>query len=524
MTARLRLCLAVGVSVVLSVVAASSPTTTALAAGTWLDRLNAWRASVNLPALTENTTWSQGDYDHSLYMVKDDQVTHYELTSEPNYTVAGDTAARNGNIEVNSTTAFSDTQAIDWWMAAPFHALGMMDPRLTQTGFGAYREVKSGWQAGFTLDVLRGNPFTGGTYPVFFPGDRSIVPLTTYNGNEFPDPLQDCAGYSAPTGLPVFVQIGGNVATTVTAHSFTGNGAPLPHCVLDSNSPNVGSSLTYRGAAIVIPQQPLQAGVNYTVALTVNGVPYTWSFGVSSDGTITAPVACPVNVTAPTVAATTEFSISLSATGCNVDRFDVQESDTTLSQGWSWVSPVNAVASSGSLVADGYPGHTYQFKFRSHSPSGLLSAWTPVTVQVSTTATKSHAWSGLYTLDGFGGVQLNDSPPLSDSAYWPGWSIARAAKALPGASAPQSGLVLDGYGGLHSYGAPAVTESGTQGNHYWGWDIARDFAFLPDGTGGFVLDGYGGLHGFRVNGNTAPLVAVGGPYWGGWDIARKVVI
>src|SRR5207253_502457 len=134
---------------------------------------NAWRAAANLPPVTENTTWSQGDYNHSLYMVKNDQVTHYETSTLPYYTAAGDTAARNGNIQVSSTTSTADETSIDWWMGAPFHALGMLDPRLTSTGFGSYREVKSGWQVGFSLDVLRGNPFTGGTYPVFFPGNGS---------------------------------------------------------------------------------------------------------------------------------------------------------------------------------------------------------------------------------------------------------------------------------------------------------------------------------------------------------------
>jgi hypothetical protein len=262
----------------------------ALAAPAWLDRLNAWRAATNLPPLSENTTWDAGDSAHSLYMVKNDQVTHYELSTLPYYTVAGDTAARNGNIEVSSTTSTSDESAIDWWMGAPFHAMGMMDPRLTSTGFGSYREVKSGWQAGFTLDTLRGNSFTGGTYPVFFPANGAAVPLTTYSGNEFPDPLQACSGYSTPTGLPVFVEVGGNVATTVTAHSFTGNGAPLDHCVIDSNSPSVGSNLTSRGGVIVIPRQPLQQGVQYTVALTVNGAPYTWTFGVSGAGAILPPI------------------------------------------------------------------------------------------------------------------------------------------------------------------------------------------------------------------------------------------
>jgi hypothetical protein len=219
-------------------------------------------------------------------MVKNDQVTHYEVSTLPYYTIAGDTAARNGNIEVNSSTSFTDEQSIDWWMAAPFHALGMMDPRLTSTGFGSYREVKSGWQAGFTLDTLRGNSFTGGTYPVYFPGNGSSVPLRSYNGGEFPDPLQACAGYSTPTGLPAFIQVGGNVATSVTAHAFTGNGTPLDHCVIDSTNPSVGNNLTYRGGVIVVPRQPLQAGVTYVVALAVNGLPYTWSFTVSSDNTI----------------------------------------------------------------------------------------------------------------------------------------------------------------------------------------------------------------------------------------------
>jgi len=255
--------------------------TTPAASGSWLTRLNAWRANAGLSALTENTTWSQGDYNHAVYMVKNDLVTHYETVGTPYYTTAGDIAAQNSNIQVSSTTSTTDDQAIDWWMQAPFHAMGMMDPRLTTTGFGSYREVKSGWQEGGALDVLRGNSFTGGQYPVYFPGNGTTEPLTTYNGGEFPDPLQACPGYSAPTGLPVFVQVGGNVATTaLPVYSFLANGVNISACVIDSNNPAVGSSLAYRGGVIVVPRAPLQAGVNYTVALTVNGLPYTWSFSV----------------------------------------------------------------------------------------------------------------------------------------------------------------------------------------------------------------------------------------------------
>ncbi|TME55247.1 MAG: CAP domain-containing protein, partial [Chloroflexi bacterium] len=110
--------------------------TTPAAAGGWLNQFNMWRASTGLPNVTEVPLWSSGDYSHALYMVKNNLVTHYETVGTPYYTSAGDTAAQNSNIYVSSSTATTDEQAIDWWMQAPFHAMGMMDPRLTQTGFG----------------------------------------------------------------------------------------------------------------------------------------------------------------------------------------------------------------------------------------------------------------------------------------------------------------------------------------------------------------------------------------------------
>lgn len=135
------------------------------------------------------------------------------------------------------------------------------------------------------------------------------------------------------------------------------------------------------------------------------------------------------------------------------------------------------------------------------------------------------AFKALYTLDGYGGIHGDDSAPLTVSAYWPGWKIARTAKPWPSANSPKSGFVLDGWGGLHPYGAPGLSETQSPAGHYWpGWDIARDFAFLPDGTGGVVLDGWGGLHAFHVNGSTGPISIQTTAYWPYWDIARKVVI
>ena len=129
-----------------------APKSAHAAAPAWLDRMNMWRAIAKVPAVTENTTWSAGDYNHARYMVKNDIVTHYETAGTPYYTVAGDTAARNSNLNVNSTTSQTDVQAIDWWMQAPIHAMGIVDPRLTSTGFGSYREAGPGWEFGAALD------------------------------------------------------------------------------------------------------------------------------------------------------------------------------------------------------------------------------------------------------------------------------------------------------------------------------------------------------------------------------------
>ena len=266
-----------------AITAAAPPATVACPNPAWLARFNFWRSTAGLPKVSDNAAFSSGDYLHSRWMVKNNLAAHDETPGTPYYTTSGDVAGNSGNIAVTTNISATDNWPIDFWMGAPFHAMAMMDPRLTTTGFGAYRENRaSGWDAGFTLDTSRGNPFSGGKYPVFWPGNGKTVPLRTYSGNEYPNPLQACPGYSGTVGLPVFVEVGGNVSTTAgSTHSFTGNGAALAHCVIDSSNAAVGSYLKWRGGVIVIPQKPLQPGVTYVVTVTVNNVVRTWSFSVS---------------------------------------------------------------------------------------------------------------------------------------------------------------------------------------------------------------------------------------------------
>ncbi len=244
-------------------------------------------------------------------------------------------------------------------------------------------------------------------------------------------------------------------------------------------------------------------GVGFFSLDYADSAPELWS-------TVSTYFSCPVTINLAASQTSTQFSVPLTAGSCAVSYFEVRQYDSTINQGWLTLNPIPAANGAGAATANGYTGHSYTFMARA---------------AIASNATNGLPFSGLYTLDAYGGTHADNSGPLDGTAYWAGWSIARAAEALPGAAAPQSGFVLDGYGGLHPFGAAGLSETSGSAGHYWpGIDIARDFAFLPDGTGGFVLDGYGGLHPFRVNGSTAPLAAQGAPYWAGRDLAKKVVI
>ena len=260
----------------------------------WLNHLNTFRLSSDLLSLNEETSWSDSDWLHSRYMVKNDYVGHNETPGNEWYTAEGDLAARNGNVFVSSWFGTSDNTAIDFWMTAPFHAISILDPHLQATGFGSYREGIGLWKMAATLDVLRGRGALPPNFdfPVLFPGAESEIDLLKYNGGEFPDPLASCPGYTAPTGAPILIQIGpGNVTPVVTTHELRiSGGSSLEHCQYDETNytnPNGQNQTTgrlvlgNRDAIVLMPRRPFQPGNIYEVILVINGVTYQWNFSTA---------------------------------------------------------------------------------------------------------------------------------------------------------------------------------------------------------------------------------------------------
>jgi hypothetical protein len=263
----------------------------------WLGYVNYFRSLAGVAPAVENDDFSAADLLHAQYMVGRDQLTHDE-TPGAFYTPAGDEAAANSNVMASSNSATDDLHAIDVWMTGPFHALAVIDPQLLETGFGSARDAEGSIRMAAALNVLQGLGDTPGSveFPVLFPGASARTPFRTFQGNELPDPLLYCPGYTAPTGAPILMQMGegnypggGNdvdVNVDIQSVKLTRGSEQLQVCVFDEKTTGQGQgSLRNRDAIVILPKDPLVAGGRYKVEVKVNGVLYKWSFYVNDDAT-----------------------------------------------------------------------------------------------------------------------------------------------------------------------------------------------------------------------------------------------
>ncbi len=271
-------------ALVMAVVVMLQPTLAlASAAPSWLSHLNAIRSMAGLSAVSENADASAACYAHSRYMSRNRVVTHSQDPALPYYSVEGDRAARRSNLVLGA----GGLRALDLWAVGPFHAVGMIDPRLSTVGFGTYSA--SGFWPSAALDVSgkSASPRDGTVFPVLWPGPGSVSAYATYKDREYPDPLSG-TGYEAPAGAPIIAQFGtGPLTPNVTASSLRADGRSLPHAVYtEATYRNTGAAaqktgrsvLGSRDAVVIMPKDPLKPGVQYDVSLTVDGAVHSWSF------------------------------------------------------------------------------------------------------------------------------------------------------------------------------------------------------------------------------------------------------
>jgi uncharacterized protein YkwD len=270
----------------------------------WLSVLNAYRARLNVPPVTEDPTLSAGCLAHAKYLVTNyhrsfatvGALMHSEDPSKPGYSPDGLKAARSSDVlfeaMMHTTSAERLVQAIQVWIDGPFHRLQLLNPNLQRAGFG---ESCEGTLCVLVLDPVSDLPLTppGGrefAEPIKVPPDGATVKPSGFNG-EWPDPLSACPSYSDFV-LAITLNLGMYVPATITDASLTQTtgaaaGTKVETCAYDSQTytnPDPDTQAHGRlilhsfGEAVMMLRNPLASGETYRVAMKVNGRPYNWSF------------------------------------------------------------------------------------------------------------------------------------------------------------------------------------------------------------------------------------------------------
>jgi hypothetical protein len=299
-------------TVFLALLSASQPVTASVGPEDWLGRVNEIRQSSQLPPVSENSSWNAGITAHLTYleltppgyMSGEYASAHTENPESPYYTPEGDQEGRSSDLAYGSS---SNVDAIDEWLAAPFHAIGILRPGLQQVGFA--RDPSSGYAG---LDVING--WSGSVPPtqVLFPGLGSTIDLTRFGG-ESPTPIETCeaqhsADYSS-AGLPLIALLTespeAGLSASLTGPDGSSSSDDDDLCVVTANNfvssdPIYGSTaesiLAGDRAVLVIPRRPLRAGT-YSVDISQPGRPdIAWSFNSSppSEPTPGGPESGPV--------------------------------------------------------------------------------------------------------------------------------------------------------------------------------------------------------------------------------------
>lgn len=339
-------------ALVLVLTALSSAASPAQAADPdWLRHVNAIRTANGLQPVSIDTGWTDGIRRHLDYLDKtasslrtgEYASAHTENPASPYYSASGALEGSRSNL-VSGGMA-SDVAAVNIWLGAPFHAIGMLRPALRRVAL--YRDPTTG-AAG--MDVIGG--LTGAidhTKPIVFPAPGTTTNLYGFRG-EFPDPIETCRitkGWSGSSvGLPLVALLtvparSDAVATLTGPDGRTVSTTSPDLCLVTdrtyrSTDPVYGGTgqqiLAYDNAALIIARRPLSAGT-YTATISQSGIsPFSWGFTTTASET-------PVDPGAEQPSEPTGFvDVSASPGSRNFSRFADEirwMSDSGVSTGWA---------------------------------------------------------------------------------------------------------------------------------------------------------------------------------------------
>jgi hypothetical protein len=271
----------------------------------WLSTINYYRAATGLQPVTDNPAWDRGIEHHLTYLVKTPRryVTgqyasaHTENPKSPYYTASGALEASYSDLALGG--AGSPIQALDGWLASPFHAVGVLRAELTRVALAD--DPRTGYAG---LDVIQGLNYLepADPNPILYPGPGSTTDLLTFSGTELPDPLQTCRwSDSPPAGLPLIMLLpqtpSNSLSATLSGPHGTESSGNHRLCVVDAHTfystdriygPTGLTILQQGNGVFLIPRHALTTG-EYSVTVKQPSQPdIKWSFSAVAPVTMTS--------------------------------------------------------------------------------------------------------------------------------------------------------------------------------------------------------------------------------------------
>lgn len=278
---------AIGITTI-TVLGGPTSVSDAVAAGTdcpvpdWLTEVNGYRAAYGAPPVIDDAQAGGDVAAHIFYELATSQFGHTEDPSSPYYTASGNTGGGTSDLSFG----ISATSAIDFWMAAPFHALSLLAPRATGEAFAA-----DGY-AGLAIAYRASQPAP--QWPLHWPSTGVPVHLLT-GSSETPNPTSGCpADYQTRlTGLPLLASFGFAAApVTAATASLTSGGKALAVCVVTESNytyPDPAwqrtavSILAANHSILLIARDALRPSTTYQVAVQTNDGDLAWSFTTTAN-------------------------------------------------------------------------------------------------------------------------------------------------------------------------------------------------------------------------------------------------
>ncbi len=241
--------------------------------------VNFYRALAGVPPVVFDEKLNQNCQEHALYMVMEDDITHYPNPQSAWYTRGANQCARNGNvwlgnawssapIDASTNPRFLPEDSVTDWMSSVGHRLWLLYPTTKVFGYGFYSHQVDEFtvRAGAALDVAsrmasdsRDRAYR--KWPVIYPAvEQTNVPRFDSQGGY---PITLMWRYFGPKPVVNSTQV------------RTENGSELAHTV-ETTLPGGHKGI------LIFTNEPLPPQARITV--TVNGsyarkpFTYSWSF------------------------------------------------------------------------------------------------------------------------------------------------------------------------------------------------------------------------------------------------------